>query len=1094
MSKFLKRYDVPDLSSDVREREDWKPAELRSFEFAIEVSALAVDPLTSLLAAGTADGLLLIWGKPGVNIKLSIPERIGAKFVQFSVSTFQIICMDNTNRLHIWDLSNYGYPNYVCSALFDQTNSMTLSPSHSHAFLVLQSGEIRTYDLTCHRKSSYTIPNMWKLYEDKLASSGMPEVTNAGSSLAIDAVIHPRNLNLLFVAYAGGIVLSDLTQRNTLRVYDLVLPPGAPGGTGYGPQDVLTHRRPEVTCIAVHPTGHFFAVGYTDGIIAYWATEDEDQPLMVRTLDSVDVNVVDGHRLEEHLTKPNNQAMPLSQREPIFKLSWSSFSDSSDPRGGCTTLTVLGGLYFGEPPGLSALWLPAFNPPEPPTPVTEGVLHPFYRSSMRDSLVPTRSYFYSCDGTVQDYLLIPRNSPHLSGVFDPMSILILSESTGDTRALEAYEFPPPSFSAQEAVSSDAPEEDKNQDTLDELSATLKSLQISSDPQRLRLPWPLCNGLLHGRLSVVGRDAYQSLVTAVESLVEGPLSLNGGYAWNDESNDMKSSKFQPNRILITCHQNLSVRFYDMSVQLLIATRPDPVQYDFPTPLPHLTVDLSLLLLDPLISMQISTTTTAPLSIQSVLFASESLESAIVLSTGNVLVFRLRDGPHNVPPYRECEDRELTCLEHLGVSASYKYAPYVILSPSKGPATACAISDIGFLSVAYRDGSLYIVDLRGPKILFYLNPKNKAKNRHSIGLHLSDHASEPIVSLTWTISALESDNHNGIRLIAIRKSGICEVYSISRVNSSWSCSEDFVRVDGVSDPFPDGTFMVDAKTGVHRNATRRGLIDAFDSSSVQGHAYFVTAGVKGARCYVDINGSRIGKVDWNSKSGTVQEVKVVEKLGACALVAFTDKQEALVYSIPHLEFISSLPLPLMFSTITVDETGDFIGWKCHSHSTLIRRAVYGTLFDMRRSIPLPDIDLTSTRVPVPAQPQPVPIGPTSFLGSWLTFGNQSITGEQADGLLGGPNRPIPQPKIEPSAGASYEGISQGASALAASALAASASATQSSLYERLTSALNDRGQMLGDLEDRFNSLEEGSRSMAAQAKRLAAEQTAKQWFRF
>ncbi|KAK0466348.1 WD40 containing snare-dependent exocytosis protein [Desarmillaria tabescens] len=1066
MSRFLKRYDVnfPDLSSDVREREDWKPAELRSFDFAIEVSALAVDPLSGLLAAGTADGLLFIWGKPGVEIKLSIPERIGAKFVQFSVSTFQIVCLDNTNRLHVWDLSNYGYPKYVCSALFDQTNAMTLSPSHSHAFLVLQSGEVRTYDLICHRKSPYTIPNMWKLYEDKLASSKMPEVTNAGS------------YNLL-TGIPGGIVLSDLTQRNTLRVYDLVLPPGAPGGTGYGAEDILTHRRPEVTCLAIHPAGHFFAVGYTDGIIAYWAVEDEDQPLMVRTLDLIDVNVVDGHQLEEHLAKPNNQAPPSLQREPIFKLSWSSFSDSSEPRGGCTTLTVLGGLFFGEPPGISVLWLPAFNPPEPPTPVTEGALHPFYRSSMRDSLVPTRSYFYSSNNTVQDYLLIPRNSPHLSGAFDPVSILILSESTDDTRALEAYEFPPPSFSTQEEASSDASEDDKNEDTLDELTATLKSLQMSSDPLRLQLPWSLCSELLHGRLGVVDRDTYQKLVTATEPLAEKALPLKGGYAWNDESNDMKSSKFQTNRILITCHQDLSIRFYDMSVQLLIAVRPDPIQYDFPTPLPHLTMNLSLLLLDPLVSKQISTTTAAPLSIQSILFSSESLEPAIVLSTGNVLVFRLQDGQRNAPPYRECEDRELTCLEHLSISAGYKYAPYAILSPNKGPVTACAISDIGFLSVAYGDGSLYIIDLREPR------------NPHSIGLHLSGHALEPFVSLTWTISALKSDNHNGVRLIAIRKSGVCEVYTISRVSSSWRCSEEFVKVDGVSDPFPEGTYIVDAKTGTHRNATRRGLSDAFNSSSVQGHVYFVTTGIKGARCYIDIDGDRIGKVDWNSKSGTVQEVKVVEKLGSCALVAFTDKQEALVYSIPHLEFINAFPLPLTFSTITVDETGDFIGWQCHSRSSLMRRAVYGTLFDMRRSIPLPDIDLTSTKVPVPAQPQPVSMGPTSFLGSWLTYGNQSITGDQADELLGGPNRPIPQPKTEPSAGVSYEGISQGASAIAASA-----TATQSSLYERLSSALNDRGQMLGNLEDSFNSLEQGSRNMAAQAKRLAAEQTAKQWFRF
>lgn len=62
------------------------------------------------------------------------------------------------------------------------------------------------------------------------------------------------------------------------------------------------------------------------------------------------------------------------------------------------------------------------------------------------------------------------------------------------------------------------------------------------------------------------------------------------------------------------------------------------------------------------------------------------------------------------------------------------------------------------MTYGDGSLYIVDLRGPKILFYLDPRSKARNRHSIGLHLSDHASEPFVSLTWTISALESGSHS------------------------------------------------------------------------------------------------------------------------------------------------------------------------------------------------------------------------------------------------------------------------------------------------------------------------------------------------
>lgn len=88
---------------------------------------------------------------------------------------------------------------------------------------------------------------------------------------AIDIVVHPRDLNLLFLAYsgkqnscvcedsifksvAGGIVLYDIvsllflsrsvsifshtrrwfkSERRPIRHYVLLLPPGAPGGTGY---------------------------------------------------------------------------------------------------------------------------------------------------------------------------------------------------------------------------------------------------------------------------------------------------------------------------------------------------------------------------------------------------------------------------------------------------------------------------------------------------------------------------------------------------------------------------------------------------------------------------------------------------------------------------------------------------------------------------------------------------------------------------------------------------------------------------------------------------------------------------------------------
>lgn len=86
---------------------------------------------------------------------------------------------------------------------------------------------------------------------------------------------------------------------------------------------------------------------------------------------------------------------------------------------------------------------------------------------------------------------------------------------------------------------------------------------------------------------------------------------------------------------------------------------------------------------------------------------------------------------------------------------------------------------------------------------------------------------------------------------------------------------------------------------------------------------------------------------------------------------------------------------------------------------------------------------------------------------------------NGAVGGPDRPIPQAKRPAlTTAASGSSVANTASTAAAS-IAASAAAAQTSLYNKLSSALGERGQLLGGLEESFNSLEQGSRSMAEQA---------------
>lgn len=64
----------------------------------------------------------------------------------------------------------------------------------------------------------------------------------------------------------------------------------------------------------------------------------------------------------------------------------------------------------------------------------------------------------------------------------------------------------------------------------------------------------------------------------------------------------------------------------------------------------------------------------------------------------------------------------------------------------------------MAASYKDGSLFVIDMRGPRIILSRNPDAK-KNRHSsvIG-HPHGHSPGPdiVKSLTWAIAPLNKGN--------------------------------------------------------------------------------------------------------------------------------------------------------------------------------------------------------------------------------------------------------------------------------------------------------------------------------------------------
>ena len=292
--------------------------------------------------------------------------------------------------------------------------------------------------------------------------------------------------------------------------------------------------------MAIHPTGHFFAVGYEDGSIAAWATEDEDKPLLVRSIEEVDINMINEEllnlTLEPSDTKPNNKPTP----EPIYKLAWSGYSNSTDPRGGAHTLAILGGGRGKESLGVTVFSFSSFNPTDSGVD-PKVMLPPSMRKDMRDCLSNPGVYTYQSEITVSDFLLLPRDTPHFTGNFDPVAIVLVFNGGGDNRSISIMEFPPkelaiiPEPQGVARTSSSA-----TMDVIgDELAETLHEMQSLSDPERLTLPdlfWTGSSSAVGGEILHLGASPYKTLLSQDLEDLWSEYGLRGGTAWMDGKDD------------------------------------------------------------------------------------------------------------------------------------------------------------------------------------------------------------------------------------------------------------------------------------------------------------------------------------------------------------------------------------------------------------------------------------------------------------------------------------------------------------------------------------------------------------------------------
>ncbi|EAU35077.1 conserved hypothetical protein [Aspergillus terreus NIH2624] len=363
-----------------------------------QISAIAYDPVQSLLALGTSDtqfgsGQIYVFGQRRVSVVLSLPRKASAKFLQFCAD--KLVSVDSKSEICVFSLEtrqtlfSYAPPSYVSALLTD--------PSLDYAFIGLQNGDIIAYDLDRENLTPFRVPNLWAERNPR-----------ARICPVISLSFSPRDIGKLLVGYPEGAVVFSFKQNVAQKYFQYEVPPGALGGNCDVPSPSL--RRPHLTRALWHPNGIFICTVHDDNSLVFWDTKD-GRKIMARSLQASNI--------DQPAATPDRRLSAgeaVGVRDPITQVIW-CVKENGDDSG----LLVAGGRHKAEPnKGLTFI---DFGPTPNYQTSSWAIISGYFQDPKQVMNIPTPP-----GADVVDICVIPRTSPYYAGAHDPIAMIALLSS------------------------------------------------------------------------------------------------------------------------------------------------------------------------------------------------------------------------------------------------------------------------------------------------------------------------------------------------------------------------------------------------------------------------------------------------------------------------------------------------------------------------------------------------------------------------------------------------------------------------------------------------------------------------------------------
>ncbi|KAK7529812.1 lethal giant larvae like, C-terminal-domain-containing protein [Phyllosticta citribraziliensis] len=628
------------------------------------------------------------------------------------------------------------------------------------------------------------------------------------------------------------------------------------------------------------------------------------------------------------------------------------------------------------------------------------------------------------NASVVDFCLIPRESPHFAGAHDPIAVL----ATLSSGEIISMSFP-----------SGLPISPTNQ------------LHVS-----MTFVHPFVNQFT---LSPVDRTRWLGMA---ERRSRGPAFVKGGIA---AKKPLK--RFESRNVVTTAHADGTIRLWD-------AGHGDEIENEA-----VLQADCARA-----VGRQEN------VEVSKLSLAGTSGELAAGLRSGELVIFRWGSNPHigvEPPPPGENEVKKLTnIVNRRDPALSQGLMPFTLLDDQNGPVTAVKLSDVGFVAAGFEGGSLVVMDLRGPAIIFHASMTDfiKQDKRSSFRKSSSSAPMQPEfpTSIEFSIMTLDSDDYSSVLLHVGTNLGRLATFKLLPE------SDGRYRVDFCGAVALDDRVIriapISANTGAPAYATPRAMANLREGIKVNGVLVAVTQ--SGARIFKPASSKGASK-SWDEFLCDSAAITHLADHGY-ALVGLFGDGCVRAYTLPALKEIASTPIGHILdarrlSDATITSSGDILGWVGPAELALVN--VWG------QGLQLTDKNDDALFNPNMA----VPPRPTISNLQWLS-GTQYITPADMDLLISGPDRPpskrmVAEMRAEERARYDAERQSKISDAERAAGAAGDGSSSASgnqdaSYWAQMTKAINERTERLGIMSDNMDRLENNSAGFANDVQKFVAKQ--------